>query len=219
VRKIHLVAAIAAGCCVVVGAASGGSARASTAQQLYSSATVWESHAPDRSTALLDQCGVEPIWLSPDDPRDAGCVVRAMRQTDASPDAVQLFEATRLFLLEFQERGTVDVGLASAPWSNMGRSQILLLNGTPSVISIFDLVPRDWQTDPAYAAYLGVLTWPEYGAVADSEMLADGSQRMLVHVLLRECRACPDLALMRLALTFDTDGGLADSRLLSPTPL
>jgi hypothetical protein len=139
--------------------------------------------------------------------------------TGASPEAVQLFEATRLFLLEFQERGTVDVGLASAPWFNMGRSQILLLNGTPSVISIFDLVPRDWHTNPAYAAYSGALTWPEYGAVEDSETLPEGGQRMLVHVALRDCRACPDLALMRLALTFDADGAVSEESLLPPTPL
>lgn len=57
-----------------------------------------------------------------------------------TPEAKRLFETAELFLLDFEERAIVDVGLASAPWS-MGRSQLLLMNGSPSGISIFDIIP------------------------------------------------------------------------------
>jgi len=201
-------------------AAGAHSAAASQSQSIYSSTTIWEweaSQAADHWNALVEQCGVEPIQLNPDDPRDAGCVVRAMRGTGASPDAVQLFEMSKLFLLAFEERGTVDSGVASAPWFNMGRPQTVLLNGTPSVISIFNLLPSDWQAEPGYAAYEGALAWPEYSRLQESQVFPDGSQRLLISVVLRACRACPDLALMPLALTFDNDGVLTAITPLQPT--
>jgi hypothetical protein len=187
----------------------------------YSGAAVWDWYDPAIRDALPGACGVEYLFeLSPDDPRDMGCVLTRMRSLGAGEEAVRFFEATTMFLSSFGELGRVDLGVASAPWFNMGRSEFVFLNGTPSVISISAAVPRDWESAPEYAGVLRgepyAFPWAEYADFLGSEILAGGGQRITVAFPLQPCRACDVVARMPVGVVFEADGHLVMTELLPP---
>ena len=225
-RRILLVVPIVVFLCGVAIPTNDKPARATALQgrqSVYSSATIWDWQAPDNDNAILDRCGYRPLELNPRNPLTeglnpyvVGCVIEAMLRTNASPEAVRFFETMTLFLTDFEEQGTVDVGRAAAPWFNMGRGDMVVLNGNPSAILIRDVVSPDWSGAPGYHPYRTALHWPEYATLTRSERLPDGRQQLILHVPIQDCRACPALALLRLLLTFSLDGTLIQNTVLSP---
>jgi hypothetical protein len=139
------------------------------------------------------------------------CIPAAMRAGGASPSAVAFFQATRYFLVSFNELGRVDHGQGGAPWFNMGRpTPHLFLNGSPDVMEAS--LPDDYKTHPTYAALLArepnASPWLEYGVLAGSTPLAGGAQTIVIDYPLRACRACPDLGLVPVSYPFDSQGRL-----------
>lgn len=180
------------------------------AQPAWSSKGVWDG--PSDSLELVRGCGRESRFPDPAHPEDRACIANAIRGSGGSDQAVRFFEATEEFLRSFTERGRVDLGFASAPWFNMGRGHIVFLNGSPSVIYMHDVVPKNWNEHPDYAG--PAFPWSEYARVLDPALLPDGRQQMLAALSMRECRACPEVGEMRILLTFGTDGALQSGELL-----
>jgi hypothetical protein len=192
---------------------------------VYSTAAVWDLYEEANTAAILSACRVERLFeLNPDArPRDAGCIIEAMRASGASGEAVRFFESTQKFLGDVQEMGAVDLGLASAPWVNMSHGETVFLNGTPPAIlvsSALDLRSRAWEQRSDYAELLrrtpNAFPWPEYARMGSNESTADGMQRIVLEFSFRPCRACPDAAWMPVAFVFDTTGVLARTEILAP---
>src|SRR6266545_5000578 len=165
-------------------------------QNQWSDAAVWGQ--PDNWFQVLDQdCGF-PVSLSPARPDDFACIVKAMSASGADPEAISFFAATQTFLLQFDEQGRVDLGVAGAPWINMNRPAIVFLNGEPSVITLFEVVAETYAAESG-----GPLPWPEYAQVEATAELVGGGQQIRVSMPLRECRACPDVGQLMILVGFD----------------
>lgn len=183
----------------------------------------WNPHLDE----IASMCGVDSSFeLRPDEQvGDAGCVVAAMRALGASDSAVRFFETTGDFLVAYDRHGPVDFGLASSPWVNMGRGEAVLLNGAPSAILISKAVDgrkEAWATAPGYAdllsRYPDAFPWLEYGGPTSTETSPDGVQSVNAVFDMRECRACANVATLRIALRFDARGVLIGVDVLPPGP-
>ena len=194
--------------------------------QLYSEAATWNWFDDGNQAAVKSRCRRSSmLGLNPqENPGDAGCVVAAMRATGASADAIRFFETTHLFLVRFHEAGRIDTGTAGAPWSDMGRGELVFLNGSPSVIPLgfaLSVTEESWKTAPAYDDVRQrnpqAFPWINHSGLDKNEALPDGSQRFTVLIPLRDCRACKAVATMPVVLTFDSDGVVAAKEILPPT--
>jgi hypothetical protein len=193
--------ALSVACTLLV--ASGQGATHANLQNPWSRAAVWDQ--PDNwFDDLQRDCG-SPPFLSPERAEDLACIADAMRAMGADAEAVRFFAATKQFLLHFDERGTVDLGVAGAPWFNMNRPMLVFLNGEPSIISLFDVVAG---ANVAPVDFGQPFPWPEYGRVEGTSDLLGGGQQILVSIPLRECRACPDVGQMLIRLRFNGAGVL-----------
>lgn len=203
-------------------------ARAVPAEQgvpIYSDATLWNPLAEPFTAAMNRRCGVAMlIDIRPEEhATHMGCIVAAMRDTGASPEAIRFFEATRYFLVRFEEAGRIDIGLAASPWLDMGRGEMVFLNGSPSAILLsfaFDFSDSAWESLPAYAEVKrrapNAFPWPVNATAQANEALADDRQRITMAIPLRDCRACPNVASMPIAFTFDAAGVLLTRDILPP---
>lgn len=211
----------------VAGAGLGAATAAPTMQDagIYSEAALWSPLAEPFTAAMNARCGVAMlIDLRPDEhATHLGCIVAAMRDASASPEAIRFFETTRYFLVRFEETGRIDVGLAASPWLDMGRGELVFLNGSPSAILLtfaFDFSDDAWESLPAYAEVKrrspNAFPWPVNATVQANEMLPDDRQRITMLVPLRDCRACPNVASMPIAFTFDAAGVLQTRDVLPP---
>ena len=110
----------------------------------------------------------------------------------------------------------------------MGRPEPIFLNSTPAMLPVAWLLPgagpttaQEWLTQPAYAAALAganALAWPEYATVTEQPAAPAGGQRFMVAYPLRTCRACANLATLRVVYRFDGTGRYAGYELLTPGP-
>src|SRR5439155_14489824 len=119
--------------------------------------------------------------LSPDrGPAPLACLVAGMRADGAGEQAIQFLQADGQFLDEFVELGRVDYGVASAAWFNMGRGELVFLNGDPPVLHLAAIVPpnAEWQAAPGYPellrAHPGLFPWPEYALVVGNQAAPNG---------------------------------------------
>jgi len=150
---------------------------------------------------------------------DITCALDAMVAAGADSSAVGFVEQTNYFLIEFEESGAIDTGVAQTPWSNMSRPEIVFLNGDPNVILVGQLIPTTWEEDDRYRAIIVdaasrdefVAVWPEY---AHFTQQADG--QFVVSYPLGNCRSCDMYALLRVQLDFDEHGILVDQFTLPP---
>ncbi len=188
----------------------------------YSESSVLDVLAVEGFDEIPAACGAE-FWvqLSPEaDENNVSCVAAELRARGASEDAAHFFEIHELFLDDFRELGRVDLGVTSAPWINMSRPNYVFLNGTPALISIWEVIPDDWQDAPGYAELLadtpGVFPWGEYASFEASEDLADGGQRISLIFPLMSCRVCAEVAAMPVDYLFDADGRLVETRIAPP---
>ena len=174
-------------------------------------------------------CDKSPTSLNPflflDDER---CIEEAMRFDRARSEAIEFFQATGLFLRDFEELGLVDYGRASAPWSNQNRGEDFLLNGSPDTLPLWSLVPPDsiWQYEPSYSEMLErygygpgrPYPWKEYGSLVESVQADGGGQRLLFDYPIKECRVCETVGFLRVAFVFDARGQFIDTQILPLVP-
>jgi hypothetical protein len=204
--------------------------RAEAAQPTYTSAVLVNAQCGDSdlqscsgdNSSILDQaardCGLsETADLNADDPQQADCILAALRAGGASDQAQKLFTDTHLLLKTFVHidgLGPIDVGVATVPWVNMNRGQIVFLNGNPSAVSLFSIVglPKVFLRMPDHDAlvhrYPGVGPWFEYSEVGISQPMSDGGEMIVLNVPLKLDRPSPPVAWMPLEFTFDAGGTL-----------
>ena len=194
--------------------------------QTYSETSTWNWFQDENKTAVSARCQMQFMGaMRPEEnPGHAGCIVAAMRTTGASAEAIRFFETTHLFLTDFHEAGRIDLGHAGAPWSDMGRGEMVFLNGSPSVVPLgfaLSLTEESWKNVPAYYDVRQrnpqAFPWPNHAGLDTNDPLPDGSQRFIVLIPLRDCRACKAVATMPVALTFDSGGVLVAKEILPPT--
>ena len=211
---------------IVLAASVGASTAGAQGDQVYSDAATWNWFQEENQAAVSARCQIQFMGaLSPrDNPGHAGCIVAAMRSTGANEAAIRFFETTQLFLAEFEEAGRIDLGHAGAPWSDMGRGEMVFLNGSPSVIPLgfaLDLGDDAFKNAPAYAdirqRYPNAFPWSNHASLHGNDTLPGGSQRFTGVMPLRDCRACEAVAAMPVALTFDASGVLVVRDILPPT--
>lgn len=181
-------------------------------ESAWTAKAVWSFQDRAYVDAWSQACGSSPAVVKAGDQ----CVIDAMTRSGANQEAVDFLRQNGFFLIAFLEVGRVDYGRGAAPWFNMGRpTQQLFLNGTPAVQEASMLIPRDWQMDAEYADFAKRQTqafpWGEYGELIDSVSIAGGGQEFRLEFPLRVCRACPDLAYLRMDYSFDAEGGLVDA--------
>jgi hypothetical protein len=169
------------------------------------------------------------VVFSPDSPASVACIVDTMKSQKESEQAASFLQRYSVFLASFEERGKVDTGTISAPWQNMGRPEPVFLGSTPGMIPLSLLVGAastgpvgQWLKAPAYASALGsntdVIAWSEYGKLEAQPASAAGAQRFLATLPIRQCRACADLAQLRVVFDFGADGGYQGWELQAPGP-
>lgn len=172
-------------------------------------------------TSFLEQaaelCGVAyTAELNANDPRQADCILAAMSAAGASDQAQQLFQNTHLLLRTFihvDGLGPIDIGVANVPWVNMGRDQIVFLNGSPPAVPLFsadlkDVFLRMPDHDTLVHRNPRAGPWFEYSGIGVTQPLSDGGEMIVLTVPLKVDRPSPALACMPVEFTFDTGGTL-----------
>ena len=179
--------------------------------------------------------GNSGLVFSVDTPAQLECVVRALGEAGASGGdaasqlAAQFLQRQGVFLVAFEEHERVDSGSTSAAWQNMGRPELALLNSMLPLRVLVgagsDSLSRQWIEHPAYAAALGgsrdAIAWPEYAALRPEPPISEAAsagQRFVAELPLRTCRACANLATLRVAFLFDAQGGYMGWELWPPGP-
>ncbi|RLT28510.1 MAG: hypothetical protein DWI48_00055 [Chloroflexi bacterium] len=169
------------------------------------------------------------VVFAPDSPTSVACITDAMKANKESEQAATFLQRYGGFLASVQEQGKVDTGTISAPWQNMGRPEAVFLGSTPGMIPLSLLVGASstgpvgqWLKAPAYASALGaetdVIAWSEYATLAAQPASPAGTQRFLATLPVRKCRACADLAQLRVMFDFGVDGGYLGWELQAPGP-
>lgn len=161
------------------------------------------------------------------------CVLSIMRETGASPKAIVVAQqiGNEGYLADFQDIGTVDLGVITYPLaanSNFGNP--VLLNGVPPIIVVNDHITEDElsrnlaiQKDPVYSSL--ATQFPEImmdtvTSFETAQQLSSGGQRFIFRsLLLNGCRACEQIGIAHIALDFDGMGKFLGIRLLSIEPL
>jgi hypothetical protein len=202
---------------LLVGACSASGKKDSQKDEgVWDARAVWDFRGSNVEALWRQDCGASVTAVKAQDP----CVIQVMTDAGASQPAMEFFRENGYFLTAFLEAGKVDYGRGAAPWINMGReTPQLFLNGLPPVQEASMLIPRDWQQDASYADFAKkqpqAVPWGEYGELIDSEAVVGGGQEFRLEFPLRMCRACADLAYLRMDYSFDPDGALL-SAVLAP---
>lgn len=169
------------------------------------------------------------VVFAADSPTSVACITDAMKANKESEQAATFLQRYGLFLATVQEQGKVDTGTISAPWQNMGRPEPVFLGSMPGMIPLGLLVGAastgpvgQWLKAPAYTSALGgesdASAWPEYATLAAQPASPAGAQRFLATLPVRKCRACADLAQLRVVFDFGADGGYLGWELQAPGP-
>jgi hypothetical protein len=177
----------------------------------FSAAAVWDGFDPAHSEAIFRACGTD-FW--PDIDAGQPCIVDAMSSTGATEEAIRFFRATQLFLIGFEERGRIDTGSAASVWFNMGRTELVFLNGALPATPLDWAAPsyEDWRNSAEYRAiaaqYPDIDPWYEYVQWVESRDIAggSGSQIIQVGVSLQYGRPGPTLPVLPIDFLFDRDG-------------
>ena len=158
------------------------------------------------------RCG-EPWLLNPSDAEDAECILQVARDFGASAGAIDFYETTGNFLIDFSERGTVDYGQVAVVWINMSRPSLVMLNGAFGVLSIGELL-SGVADDYRYVDLPGV--WFEYAQMWSWQDSPAG-QIFEVRFPLQVCRACDPVAYAPVTAAFNDEGVLIGTTLADPS--
>lgn len=171
----------------------------------------------------LFECG------SAGDATETRCALRVMEEADAPLEAREFFRHTHWFLQSFRESGVVDIGAVLTPWRANSNDDYLLLNGSPSVVTVEREAPpvAVFGQDPAYDPLREAVNRTDDLSEEDDLVLwetdeffegVERSGRTIGVVFQWElkdaCHACNTGYLARVALEFAPDGTYQ-----TPTPL
>lgn len=190
-----------------------------------------------RSPAAAEKpFGPAAVWSLPEsawraclekNPTASDCLPRLMRETMASPQALDINR--RLdgdgFMSAFQAMGRVDLATMIFPLRANTNQVLYLVNGAPPLVSteLGDQAP-DITSDPAYAglkqAFPEMALWTTNADFLRMEHLPDGGQAFVfAYPLLNGCHACPLAGHALVALDFGPNGGYRGPRLLRLEPV
>lgn len=217
--RLLLVLALASGPVAVAGEACGeGTACSSVGPE-----AVWRSKQTFAERVHAG-CGA----LSP--PDLGRCLVKVMKQSGASREAVTFTESTgnEAWLRAFRETGKVDIAYLTWPFRANENQGVLLVNGEPSRIDVDDFdssAGNALKNDLAYEGlakrYPQISLWPgdRYGTNTPVvERLAGGGLRFHVAYLLRNgCHACEEIGSAVFAFDFDAGGRFMGKKLMMVT--
>ncbi len=175
-----------------------------TSWQGIGAESIWDPAEDPVRLARLNECrGVERL---------TECVVTAMQELEASPQAMEFLRLSGWFLAGFQEMGRVDLGTIATPWRANENVQLAFLNGTPMVVypeQEGELISiehdPDYETLLASFPHLGF--WPSGSRFEAASPGDQGGQRFVLQFrLIDGCRACRTGYFARVAFDFASDG-------------
>lgn len=182
---------------------------------------VWE--LSNRRIDQLIDCG------NVGDATETRCALNAMEEAGAPSEAREFFRRTHWFLQGFRDHGVVDIGAVLTPWRANSNDDFLLLNGSPSVVTVEREAPpvAVFGQDPAYEPLREAVNQTDDLSDEDDLVLwetdeffegVERSGRTISFVfqwsLKDACHACSTGYLARVALEFAPDGTYQ-----TPTPL
>ncbi len=149
------------------------------------------------------------------------CALHVMEEAGASDAARSFFKQTHWFLAGFRESGIVDVGSVVTPWRANANDDYLLLNGSPSVVSVereappVALLGQDRAYEPLREAVNAkddvpadddLVLW-ETDEAFEGVRRSDGKIGFVFQWSLKDgCHACDTGYRARVALEFAGDG-------------
>ncbi|HYZ91983.1 MAG TPA: hypothetical protein VFA34_06260 [Actinomycetota bacterium] len=149
------------------------------------------------------------------------CALNVMDEAGASESARSFFRQTHWFLQAFRETGVVDIGAVVTPWRANANDDYLLLNGSPSVVSVEREAPPValFGQDPAYEPLRTAVNAKDDVPEEDDLVLWEtdevfervdrkqGKIRFVFQWSLKDgCHACDTGYRARVALEFGGDG-------------
>ena len=149
------------------------------------------------------------------------CSLDVMRDGGATEEARAFFRETHWFLTAFRESGVVDVGSVVVPWRANANDDYLLLNGSPSFVTVEREAPPValFGQDPVYEPLRETVNRTDDIPDEDDLVLwetdetfervrrGDGKIRFVFQWSLKDaCHACDTGYSARVALEFARDG-------------
>ncbi len=147
------------------------------------------------------------------------CFVEQMKQSGASPQAVEFAKLTdnQGYLRDFRKFGNVDVAYSNFPFRANENQVCFLVNGSPNMIDVdgynfmpFGELKKNGQYKLIQKKYHDVSIWPgdRYGTnYPDYKILSGGGQRFIFNYQLHNgCHACEIIGYAKLAFDFNKRG-------------
>ena len=150
------------------------------------------------------------------------CLGRLMRQTKASPQAMEIFR--RLdgdgFMSAFRPMGRVDLATMTFPFRANTNEAAFLINGHPDLVSTeLSETAVDITADPAYVhlrqTYPDLTLWPTSAIFRRMDSLPGGGQGFVfAYPVLNGCHACALAGYALISLDFSPQGTFLGPRFL-----
>jgi concanavalin A-like lectin/glucanase superfamily protein len=152
----------------------------------------------------------------------ADCIASNMRKEGASPQAIEFTRQMNgeVYMGSFRKMGKVDMVTTVAPlWKDPNVEDLILVNGTPSIIDPWDEIrDLDITTDPLYPSLKGrfpnIDMWPMHTFVSMQQSPQGGQRFILSFTMLNGCSACDLAGFANIAFDFDTTGTFSGKELL-----
>jgi len=185
------------------------------APEAFTREAVWE--VDDETVQELFECGTNTGGKG----GETECSLGVMEEAGASEEAQEFFRRTHWFLTGFRESGVVDVGSVVVPWRANANDDYLLLNGSPSFVTVEREAPPValFGQDPAYEPLREAVNRTDDIQDADDLVLwetdetfegvrrVEGNIRFIFQWSLKDaCHACDTGYSARVALEFARDG-------------
>ncbi len=147
---------------------------------------------------------------------DFDCVLRLMRASGASPEAMDFLEKEEAWVVDFTEYGQTDLLRLETLRANTNQFYALTSRAEGVVAAEgYDLSTRDWQRPDVKAV---LAPHPQAFFIAKPEFVrheagVKGGARFVFQDTVAECRACEPLATGELVYEFDLAGRFLGVRL------
>ncbi|MGH2759060.1 MAG: hypothetical protein ACRDKJ_05785 [Actinomycetota bacterium] len=186
-----------------------------TSDEVFTREAVWR--IDDETAQELFECGTNTGGKG----GETECSLGVMEAGGASEEAQSFFRETHWFLTAFRESGVVDIGGVVVPWRANANDDYLLVNGSPSFVTVEREAPPValFGQDPAYEPLReavnrtddipdedDLVLW-ETDEVFEAVRRGDGKLRFVFQWSLKDaCHACDTGYSARVALEFARDG-------------
>ena len=146
---------------------------------------------------------------------DFDCVLRLMRASGASPEAMDFLEKEEAWVVDFTEYGQTDLLRLETLRANTNQFYALTSRAEGVVAAEgYDLSTRDWQRPDVKAV---LAPHPQAFFIAKPEFVrheagVKGGARFVFQDTVAECRACEPLATGELVYEFDLAGRFLGGR-------